>query len=108
MRYLLLLLLMILLVGCASVPLTEEQIEEKEYWEQERQIAYLQWRDSCISPDGANGVIYVYKPFKMCRGRNCIPNKWDWRYDFDRERPMLGNAYMCISRAQMREIMRNL
>jgi len=97
--------LLLLLTACVSTPLTEEQVEERAYYEQERQLAYEQWRANCISK---NGVIYVYDPWRVCRGNNCIPHKWDWRYDFDRERPMHGNAYQCITRAQLREVMRNL
>ncbi|MEK0326479.1 MAG: hypothetical protein QQN63_12335 [Nitrosopumilus sp.] len=87
------------------MPLTEEQIEEQEYYEQERVLAYLQWKKWCISGDG---VIFAYKPWKICRGGDCIPSKWDWRYDFDRERPMFGNSYTCVSRTRMREIMRGI
>ena len=101
-------LLILLLTACVSTPLTEEQVFEREYWEQERQLAYVQWKAWCLSPDGLNGVIYAYKPMSLCRSGNCIPRKWDWRYDFDRERPMHGNAYKCITRADMREIMRGL
>ncbi len=108
MKYPLLPLLIVLLVGCAGEPLTEEQIFEKEYEEQERKIAYLSWKEWCLSSDGANGVIFAYKPMSPCRGNNCIPHRWDWRYDFERERPMVGNTYKCISRPQLREIMRNL
>ena len=91
-------LLILLLAACVSTPLTEEQVFEREYAEQERQMAYLQWKANCLSSDG---IIYVYKPWRLCRGRNCIPNKWDWRYNFDKDRPMLGNSYQCITRSQM-------
>ena len=100
MKYLLLLLL---LTACASAPLTEEEREELEYYEQERVLAYEQWKKSCIS---RKRIIFVYNPWKPCRSGDCIPSKWDWRYDFDRERPMIGNAYQCISRTQIQEIFR--
>ena len=98
-------LLLTVLVGCASAPLTEEQIEEREYYEQERVLAYLQWKTQCLAYDG---LIFAYKPWKPCRGGDCIPSKREWRYDFDRERPMFGNSYTCVSRTRMREIMSNL
>ena len=97
--------LLLLLISCASAPLTEEEREELEYYEQERALAYLQWKANCLSGDG---VIYTYKPWRLCRGNNCIPSKWDWRYDFDRDRPMLGNSYQCVSRRQMQDILRSL
>ena len=99
-------LLLILLVGCAGAPLTEEQIEEREYWEQERVLAYLQWEAQCKAN---RNVILIYKASRTCRNhKGCIPTKWDWRYDFDKERPRHGNAYKCISRAQLRDILRGL
>ena len=87
------------------MPLTEEQREELAVAEQERITDYKQWKAQC----SANGhVIFAYRPMSSCRGRDCVPSKWDWRYDFDRERPMHGNAYKCITRADLREIMRRL
>ena len=99
------LILLMLLAGCAGVPLTEEQREEKEYYEQERGLAWEQWKAWCLS---GNGVIYAYNPWKPCRRKNCIPSKWDWNYDFTRDRPALGNAYQCVTRTQLREILRGL
>ena len=98
-------LLILLLTACVSTPLTEEQVFEREYWEQERQLAYVQWKTNCTS---GGKMIFGKNPWKLCRSGDCIPSKWDWRYDFDRERPMHGNAYKCITRADMREIMRGL
>ena len=104
-KYALVLLMILSFGGCASEPLTEEQREEKEYWEQERQLAYLQWKTNCIVQ---RKIVFIYNAISPCSGRDCIPRRWDWRYDFDRERPMHGNAYQCISRADLREIMRRL
>ena len=97
------LLLLFLLASCVSVPLTEEQIEEREYYEQERVLAYEQWKSNCTS---GGKMIFGKNPWKLCRSGDCIPSKWDWRYDFDKERPMVGNAYQCVTRSQMREILR--
>jgi len=97
------LLLLLLLTGCASVQLTEEEIEEREYYEQERALAYLQWKKGCAA---GNGIVFAYKPWTMCRRDNCIPHKRDWDYDYARERPKLGNTYTCVSRAQLRNIFR--
>ena len=97
--------LLFLLVACSSVPLTEEQLEERAYEEQERVTAYEQWKVNCIAN---NRVIYVYDPWMPCRGNDCIPSKWDWRYDFYRERPMVGNTYQCVTREKMQSIFHNL
>ena len=94
--------LLLLLVSCASDPLTQEQIEEREYEEVERASAYLMWEAKCKA-DG--NIIFVYNPTRLCRKRDCIPSQWDWRYDFEKERPKSGNSYQCVTSGQIRSIL---
>ena len=101
MRYLILLLL---LVGCAT-PLTEEEQFDKEYLENDRKAQYERWREWCLS---SKHVIHGNNPTRSCRGRDCIPHKWDWDWDHERERPKLSNAYQCVNRRQLEEMMRSI
>ena len=97
----LVLLAILVIASCApSVPLTEEQREERQYADQERRLAYFRWEASCFEQ---KGVVYAYNPQRPCGGRRgCVPHKWDWDYDFERERPRVGNIYTCVSREQLR------
>ena len=91
MKYMLILLL---LVGCAGEPLTEDEIFEKEYEEAVRKEAYVRWEKSCLA---AKGIIFVYKASRPHR-RGQVPREWDWKYNHEKERPALGNAYQCVSK----------
>ena len=97
----LVLLAILVIASCApSVPLTEEQLEEKEYAEQDRRLAYFRWEAACFAN---RRVVYAYNPQRPCGNRRgCVPHKWDWDYDFERERPRVGNIYTCVSREQLR------
>ncbi len=77
MRYLILLFI----VGCASEPLTQEEIEYNAQFELERAEAYAMWANGCIN---ANGIIFTYNPSRPCRNRKvlgaryCVPHRFDW------------------------------
>ena len=103
MKYLSLLLLILVIGGCARTPLTEEEQFEREYAEADRKNLYVMWEKQCIE---AGWVIYSYNPTKVCRRKGCIPSRWDWKYDSKRERPALGNSVICVSPRQLREIFR--
>ena len=95
----------LLLVGCAA-NLTEEEIFQRDYEENDRKAQYVRWEKWCL--DGG-GVVYSDNPSRPCMSkRNCIPHRWDWRYDSESERPSLGNNVLCLSRSQMDEVLRNI
>ena len=99
MRY----LLILLLVGCVTT-LTEEQAFQKEYDEADRKIQYLLWEKQCITN---GGFVFTYRPSRPCvNKRNCIPHRWDWKYDNEHERAKQGNKTVCLARGQMRDIFR--
>ena len=105
MKLLLILLPITLFSGCASVPLTEEEIFQREYEENDRKLQYKRWEKACHDADM---IIYADKPSRVCRRKGCIPHKWDWRWDDEHERPKIGNSYTCVSRRQMQEALREL
>lgn len=102
MKYLSLLLLILVIGGCARTPLTEEEREEREYAEADRKNLYIMWEKDCIK---AGGIIYSYNTTCGVK-RNCIPSKWDWRYNSKKEKPYFGNNVVCVSPRQLREIFR--
>ncbi len=105
MKNLLPLLLISVLSGCASAPLTEEEKEEKEYIEQDRKNRYIAWEEDCSA---RGGVIFSYKPSRTCRRRGCVPDRFDWRWDEKRERPSVGNRIQCLSKSQANRVLRDL
>ena len=102
MRYLAHILLILVISGCARTPLTEEEQFEREYAEADRKNMYIMWEDQCLK---AKGIIYSYNVTCGVR-RNCIPSKYDWRYDSKRERPATGNRVLCISQRQLDDMFR--
>ena len=94
-------LLLLLIVGCASEPLTEDEEFAREYEEADRKVRYAKWEKDCLA---GGGIIYSNNPHKPRIGENHIPHRRDWRYDSKREQPSLGNAVICISRGQLRDI----
>jgi len=72
-------LILLLLVGCTTTPMTEREREEIEYFETERRAQYLIWVEQC---NLSNGVVFIYNPIKSCYGnRECIPDKFDWSHE---------------------------
>lgn len=99
------LLPLLVLFGCAT-PMTEEQREEREYKEQERKIAYVEWERRC---NEKGWVVYTYDPVKHCRKRKgCIPHRWDWQYDAEKDGPKATNRTVCVPPQALREVLRNL
>ena len=98
MRYLILLLL----VGCASEPLTEEEQFQREYDENDRKVHYIKWEKECRA---AGMVVYGNNPIKQRLNKDKIPHRWDWSYNTKMERPDLGNSYVCVTRDQLRSIL---
>lgn len=98
MRYLILLLL----VGCASEPLTEEEQFQREYDENDRKVRYRAWEKQCTD---AGMVVYGNHPVRPRLNSDRIPHEWDWSYNTKMERPDLGNSYICITRDQLRGIL---
>ena len=90
---------LILLCSCASEPLTQEQIEEKEYIEEDRKIRYVAWEKAC------EGVIFEDNISGKRRG---IPHRRDWRWDEKRDSPHISNNIHCVSQEQMRQILRRI
>ena len=96
------LILLLLLSGCVSTPLTPLEEIEREMAEQERQEYFILWREWCRR----HGIIYVNNAWtcpsmSTARGRNCIPAKQEWRYTL-RDNPdgtttinVLSNTYAC-------------
>ena len=99
MKYLILLLL---LVGCASAPLTEDEVFDRAYAEADRKNMYVIWSESCIAQ---NGVVYSLDALSRWKH---VPRKWDWDYDGEKERPSLGNSVVCMSEYEVREMARSL
>ena len=94
MRYLILLFLF----GC-STQLTEEEQLDREYEEVERKNTYILWERSCIDN---GGVIYSYNPTRRCPiFGGCIPHRSDWAWNSNKERPELGNSFICVSQKQL-------
>jgi hypothetical protein len=97
------LILILLLVACA--PLTEDEQFARDYNENDRKAQYARWEQWCLD---SGGIVYYADPLKPCMSRrNCIPHRWDWRYDNETERPSLGNSVLCLSRDQLDEVLRN-
>ena len=71
------LLPLLLLCGCAT-QMTEAEREYREYFEQERVVAYRIWEQACHD---AGGVIYVNNPHKPCIRSECIPHEVDWSHE---------------------------
>ena len=79
-------LLALALTACSTQPLTQAEIEQREFRELERQIeeqerreAYLHWYHQCTS----HGGIVCFKNVRCVTGirERCIPTKYDWRGD---------------------------
>ncbi len=93
-------LILLLLVSCATTQLTEREKEEQEYFETERRELYQIWRKSCLDADG---VVFLNSPTRPCRMRsNCIPHAFDWSH----KRKL--NRVQCISRDALRDIFRGV
>ena len=89
--------LLLLVVGCTTTPLTEREIEEREYIEQDRRNLYIEWEKMCLE---AGGIIFMNNPIKPCHLRGCIPHAMDWK-------PGGGlNSVQCVSKQAMREYLR--
>ena len=90
--------LLLLVVGCTPTPLTEREIEEREYIEQDRRNLYIEWEKRCLE---AGGIIFMDNPVKPCHSRrNCIPHRFDWQPDRNL------NSVQCVSKQAMREFLR--
>ena len=102
MRLLTSLLLILVISSCARTPLTEEEQFKREYEEADRKNLYIMWEKECIK---SGGIVYSYNATCGVR-KNCIPSRWDWRYDSKRERPAVGNRVLCISPRQLDDLFR--
>lgn len=95
-------IILLLLVGCAA-NLTENEIFARDYEENDRRVQYARWEQWCHD---SGGVIYYDNLLRPCMtSRNCIPHRWDWRWDSEMERPSLGNSVLCLSRGQIDEVL---
>jgi hypothetical protein len=89
-------MVLLALVGCSTTPTTDEEKEEQLYIETERRAMYQLWEKSC---ELAGGIIFVNNPMRPCTSRNCIPHRHDWKWNHDRNRPHIGNRFLCVSRS---------
>ena len=96
-------LLALLVGGCASAPLTEQEQFDKDYKEADRKNIYIMWEAECLAN---KGVIYSYDISRMCHIGKCIPHRRDWSYNSKRERPSTGNRVVCVSQRQIDEMLR--
>ena len=95
--------ILLLLAGCASAPLTEDERFKREYEEADRINLYIMWEQQCRE---SGGVIFSYDVRHCVATGRCKPSKWDWKYDSKRERPYFGNRIVCMSPSAVREIFR--
>ena len=93
---------LLILTGCASEPLTEEEQFQREYEEADRKVQYQRWEKDCLT---SGGIIYADNPARICRKKGCVPNRRDWRWDDKRERPAIGNSVRCLTQSQINDLM---
>ena len=100
------LLLAVLLVGCASAPLTPLEKIEREMHEQERVENFHLWREWCRR----HGIMQVYNSWTCSLGRiqrGCVPSKYEWDFVY-RDMPdgttqirVISSTYACVSRSDI-------
>lgn len=70
--------------GCAGVPLTEQQKEERQFAEAERQEMWLLYVRNC---EANKGFILSVRAERRCdrrrmRQNKCLPSKHEWRAEW--------------------------
>ena len=87
--------------------MSEDEQLAREYDEHERVVMYWQWLRAC---NLANGVVYsLNAEHSKCIGeRKCVPDAFDWKWDFDKNRARPTNRVQCISHTALDRILRRI